>query len=413
MLILAISSDQAICAPLAAALGEDACYRIPDASGEIEKTLRDLHPQAVLVDGSGRNDEVMTTVRHLARIPDIPPVFVLCAPDRRDLGVEAIREGAFDFLLRPLHPEEMALRVRRLQELDHLRREAGALRGALDREAAHSTLVAESASMRLLMDEAGGYSLTGEPVMILGERGVGKKTLAGFIHRLGPQGRHPVAMVKARQAQAGSGLRRTPIWQQAEAAGTLVLDLADGLNAPLDEDLIGALADRQAFRILVTSETAPNGNSRLRLPESLNRHVLKVPPLRERPADVPALLAHFAQRVARRIGRSVSVSPRALALLSAYDWPGNVAELEASVERAAILSGARPLEYGDFGFLSAPDAQGQVDNGALSLRIQVETVERQVIEQALQAAKGNRKAAARLLGVSLRTLFYKLKRYSA
>ncbi|MEP7325572.1 MAG: helix-turn-helix domain-containing protein, partial [Gemmatimonadota bacterium] len=145
---------------------------------------------------------------------------------------------------------------------------------------------------------------------------------------------------------------------------------------------------------------------------SFGQAVFLVPALRERVADIPALLAHFAQRTAQRLGRPVSISPRALAMLAVYPWPGNVYEVENALDRAAMLGGSGRLEYADFGLVPGVTSPGECGRGALELKPQVEAFERQVLLQALSAAKGNRQAAARLLGISLRTLFYKIKRYA-
>jgi two-component system response regulator PilR (NtrC family) len=153
---------------------------------------------------------------------------------------------------------------------------------------------------------------------------------------------------------------------------------------------------------------------------------LHIPPLRERPEDVPALLTHFARHAAQRLGHPVSVTPSALAALTGYAWPGNVRELRNAVERAAVLAGEGPLDAKSFavsnGNRNGTDAghagashagasgAGDASNGTLDLKTQVEAVERRAIQRALEASGGNRRQAASLLGISLRTLFYKMRR---
>ena len=126
--------------------------------------------------------------------------------------------------------------------------------------------------------------------------------------------------------------------------------------------------------------------------------------------DVPALVTHFVQQVASRTGRPVSITPSAMAGLSSYAWPGNVRELRQVVERAATLSPSGKLDRADFQVLMTdPGAPGA--GGVYALRPQVDSVEREAIVRALAAARGTRREAAKLLQVSLRTLFYKLRRY--
>ena len=152
---------------------------------------------------------------------------------------------------------------------------------------------------------------------------------------------------------------------------------------------------------------------------------LHLPPLRERPEDVPALLTHFARQAAQRLGHPVSVTPAALAALASHSWPGNVRELRNAVERAAVLGGEGPLDPKSFAIGNgAPERRRgglrqrhprrptarTATNGSLDLKTQVEAVERRAIQRALEASGGNRRQAASLLGISLRTLFYKMRR---
>jgi DNA-binding NtrC family response regulator len=145
---------------------------------------------------------------------------------------------------------------------------------------------------------------------------------------------------------------------------------------------------------------------------------IHLPPLRERVEDIPALLTHFAGQAAHRLGHPVSVTPSALAALTHYGWPGNVRELRSAVDRAAALAGDGPLDVKDFAGL-ARNGNGNgnghaAGNGGqalgLDLKSQVEAVERLAILRALEASGGNRRQAASLLGISLRTLFYKMRR---
>ena len=141
---------------------------------------------------------------------------------------------------------------------------------------------------------------------------------------------------------------------------------------------------------------------------------------------MPALLAHFARQAAQRLGHPVSITPRALAALCEHSWPGNVRELRNAVERAAVLNPSGRLDLSDFLMQSGPGGNGHNGNGsngnghgaapalgpdAFALKPQVERIERAAIHRALEASRGSRREAAQLLGVSLRTLFYKLRRY--
>ena len=168
----------------------------------------------------------------------------------------------------------------------------------------------------------------------------------------------------------------------------------------------------------------------------LNVVQLRIPALRERPEDIAALVTHYVRQAAERMGHSISITPGALVALTEHAWPGNVRELRNAVERAAVLSAGGRLDLEAFQLHDATNGNGSHNgnghahangngngngsgngngaahlNGTYQLKPQVEQLERIGIRRALDAAGGNRRAAARLLGVRLRTLFYKMRRY--
>jgi DNA-binding NtrC family response regulator len=418
MHLLTLTNDAALREELRATLGEEASeFRSPEVSDqELEQALV-RSPDAVLIDLAGQPDGGTAFLHGFTQRGETMPLLVICPPGDRDAGLRAMKEGAADYLLRPLSMDELATRLRRMQEAQHLRQETGALRVALDRNAARTAFVAESEPMVRIRDAVASLAGGHDPVLLVGERGTGKKTLAEFLHRLDGQRRTPPSIISC--AALGGRLLESAAWQEAREAGTVILDGIESL--PRDQQdrlatMLGGNGSKRPVRVIAVSNTRLNDPSERKdfspqLYQRLEPNLFVLPALRERSPDVPALLAHFAQRTAQRLGRPVSVSPRALAMLAVYTWPGNVAELEAAVERAALLGGSGRLEYADFGLVPGLAGPGDAPTGALELKPQVEAFERQVILQALSATKGNRQGAARLLGISLRTLFYKIKRY--
>jgi len=234
-------------------------------------------------------------------------------------------------------------------------------------------------------------------------------------------------------AFTGAAGDRPGLFEQADG-GTLLLDEIGELPQPLQAKLLRVLQENEIRRVGdqktrkidvrllaatakdLASEAAA-GRFRPDLFDRLNVVAIHLPPLAERREDIAPLTRHFAARLAGRLGRRVTVSAAALQWLGEQVWPGNVRSLEHAIERAAVLSERDVLEPSDFrsapglrpGSELTPDASQGSQGG--TLREAVEAAERQAITHALVDAGGNRRAAAKRLGVSLRTLFYKMDRY--
>jgi DNA-binding NtrC family response regulator len=314
------------------------------------------------------------------------------------------------------------------------------------RKAEEHVIVCESRAMRDVVDLATRVARYGSAVLLTGETGTGKEILARAIHRMSPRGERGFNTLNC--ASVPSHLLESELFGQAAGAapgatadqaglleltheGSLFIDEIGMLPLELQARLVGALEEGRVARtggresfpadvrmIAATSKSlddlVAHGGFRQDLFQRIKTVHIHLPPLRERPEDIPALLAHFAGQAAHRLGHPVSVKPSALAALSHHTWPGNVRELRESVDRAAALAGDGPLDVKDFTGLPGNGNGHGTMNGAphtgLDLKSQVEAVERQAILRALEASGGNRRQAASLLGISLRTLFYKMRR---
>jgi len=385
-------------------------------------------------------------------------LLMMSAYGSEDTAIAAMREGAYDYLHKPFRPDEVLLTLRKVEEREGLRREVASLRATLGAGQVQDEVVAESAAMRHLLELASRVAAHDTTVLITGESGTGKEVLARAIHRMSARASGPFVAINcaaipeqlleselfghARGAFTGATSERAGLFEEA-TDGTLLLDEIGDLPAGLQAKLLRVLEEHEIRRVGESKSRPVNarliaatacrledaraaGRFRDDLYYRLNVIELEVPPLRERPEDVPALLAHFAQRAAKRLGRPISYSPQALSYLSGYRWPGNVRELRNAVERASVLSQSGRLERESF-VLSAngnghADATGAAggnghanghlpDTGDLVLKGRVEALERELVQRALVASGGSRREAADLLGVSLRTLFYKLRRY--
>jgi transcriptional regulator with PAS, ATPase and Fis domain len=286
-------------------------------------------------------------------------------------------------------------------------------------------------------------------VLVTGESGTGKEVIAKAIHRMSPRNDMSFTAINCaaipeqlleselfghtRGAFTGATADRAGLFEAAHL-GTLLLDEIGDLPLGLQAKLLRVLEEGEIRRVggrdgkkvdvrVIAATAKPldqaveRGEFRGDLYYRLDVVRLHIPPLRERREDIPALLAHFARQAAQRLSHPVSITPQALAMLSEHAWPGNVRELRNAVERAAVLAGAKPLDCADFSLAqtrNSANGHGPLPlNGSFDLRAQVEEVEKALILRALEASKGNRREAASLLGISLRTLFYKLRRVQA
>src|SRR5215216_2498887 len=384
-------------------------------------------------------------------------MIMMSAHGSEDSALAAMREGAYDYLHKPFRPDEVTMTLKKAEEREKLRREVEVLRTSLGAGAASDLVVCESRAMRDLLDLATRVARHATTVLVTGESGTGKEVLARAIHRMSPRSEQGFTAINCaaipehlleselfghvRGAFTGATADRAGLFEVAHA-GTLLLDEIGDLPLDLQAKLLRVLEESEIRRVggreskqvdvrVIAATAKPleaaveRGEFRPDLYYRLNVVHLHLPPLRERPDDVPALLTHFARQAATRLGHPVSITPSALDALTHHSWPGNVRELRNAVERAAVLGTGGPLEPRDFALAnghgngngngnghhggsngSAAPAAG----GSLELKTQVEAVERQAIQRALEASGGNRRQAASLLGISLRTLFYKMRR---
>jgi two-component system response regulator AtoC len=371
-------------------------------------------------------------------------LIMLSGHGAEDGAIAAMREGAYGYLHKPFRPEEVTMTLRKAEEREKLRREVETLRSSLGAGAVHDLVVCESREMRDLLELASRVARHSTTVLITGESGTGKEVLARAIHRMSPRSERSFVAINCaaipehllepelfghvRGAFPGATNDRPGLFELAHE-GTLLLDEVGDVPLELQAKLLRVLEEGEVRRVggreprkvdvRVIAATAKaleqaveQSEFRADLFYRLNVVRLHLPPLRERPDDVPALLTHFARQAAQRLGHPVSVTPAALTALTHHTWPGNVRELRNAVERAAVLGGDRPLDAKDFAVANG-NGNGAVPvepNGTLDLKTQVEAVERQAILRALEASRGNRRQAAGLLGISLRTLFYKMRR---
>ena len=410
--------------------------------------------QALLSARAGGFDLVLTDLKmpdlngielleELLRLQPPPLVILMTAHGSIDTAVSAMRKGAFDYLTKPLEKDELLLVLRRAMERTALVRENRMLHEQLQDRFRLANIIGEHGSMQevfRLVQKVAGSSST---VLIYGESGTGKELVARAIHHASSRRDRPFYAVNIaalpeslleaelfgheKGAFTGAESRKIGLFEQASGS-TLFLDEVGDLKRDLQVKLLRALQEREVLRVGGTERVkvdvrivaatnqdldraVQEGRFREDLYYRLNVIGIVLPSLRDRRTDIPLLVDHFIAKYSG--GRPRGVSEEALKVLVEYDWPGNVRQLESVVERALIL--------GEHERILPDDLPASVRAGISAARaplgldipesgIDLETLERTLILRALEKAGHNVTRAARLLGLTRRTLQYRLEK---
>ena len=424
-----------------AANGEEAIDRLAEFAFDIVVT--DLRLPGI--DG-GKVLEAAVT-----RYPDIIGIVVTGYGTVKD-AVAAIKRGATDFVTKPFQFDELLHVLDSALEQRRLKSENAYLRSQLERRYSFEGIVGRSRPMRDLFQLLETVSVTNSTILVSGETGTGKELVARAIHHNSPRRGNqfvaincsaiPETLLEAelfghvRGAFTGAVGNRVGRFEQAHK-GTLLLDEVGTMSGPLQMKLLRALQEREVERVgdsrtikvdvRVIAATNSDltklvaaGKFREDLYYRLNVIPVRLPPLRDRREDIPLLVQHFLDRFCRELGPprpTMTVSQQAMRRLMAYEWPGNVRQLENALERAVALSAGRTqIELADL----PPELQELSDapsSGVFSLpedgidfHEYVGNVERELIRQSLERTGGNKGRAAQLLNLKRTTLVEKLKR---
>jgi two-component system response regulator AtoC len=415
-----------------------------DALRELDQRAYDLVLTDVRMPGMGGLALLQEVQR---RDPDLV-VVVMSAYGTHDAALEAVKAGAWDYVSKPFRPDDVVLVLRKAEERERLARENRRLRGELREAYRPESIVGASAAMEDLLRQVRKVAPLKTTVLVEGESGTGKELVARALHELSPRASFPFVAVNCGAIPAElieselfghvkgafTDAHRNKKGLAAEAdGGTLFLDEIGELPLGLQVKLLRFLQDEEVrpvgdtrsrkVDVRVVAATARDlrravdeGEFREDLFYRLNVVGLRLPPLRERREDVPALAAHFLARFARLRPDlpAPSFSEEALAALQGYRWPGNVRELEHVVERAVVLAEGPVIGEGDL-----PDALREAPPTAdagkapadLSIKRGTRDLEARLIRAALERTGGNRTRAAELLQISYRALLYKIKEY--
>jgi DNA-binding NtrC family response regulator len=365
------------------------------------------------------------------------PVIMVTGEFSTERARVAVESGAVGYLTEPCRLEIVGITVRRALELARLRRENESFRRELVRLRGEDTLVGDSEAYRRTMELVATVATWRAPVLLHGESGTGKLLFGRAIHDQSPRAHAPFITVNCAALPEGlvdsalfgheesdSVARSAGAFEQAHG-GTLLLEEISEMRLGLQARLLSVIQEplQPDVRLIATTNRdleaeVAVGRFSADLYGRLNELPIRVPTLRERVEDIPRLVRHFARRAAELQGnRPPTIAPAALDVLQRYPWPGNVRELANAVDRAVLLCRDDVLQPGDFD-RQIRDAAAHprrpaivpelASPGAVMVDYNLDAIERLAIERALAATGGNRTRAARLLGISERTLRNKL-----
>ena len=407
-------------------------------------TVREDDFSVLLTDMRMPGMDGLELLRQVKRLRPEIEVVVMTAHASVQTAITAIREGAGDYLEKPFDKDELLLVISRTLDRLDLRRQNRQLRELVTETVSLGNIIGESPEMQRVFERAQRATRVNSTVMILGESGTGKELVARHIHFAGPRQNKPFIVVNCaaipenlveselfgheKGAFTGAETSRAGKFEAADG-GTIFLDEIGDMRIESQAKLLRVLQDgvvervgsskprRVDVRVIVATnrdlrEAVAANEFREDLYFRLEVLPIVIPPLRERMQDLPLLVSHFREKLARKLGiPAPNISPPVLEALRRYRWPGNVRELEHTLEQMFILAAGDTLGPDDLPEkLQAPPSGDEtfvLPPGGLIL----EDVEQELIRQALERTGGSIKDAAPLLGLTYKTLQYRLKKH--
>ncbi|MFC1827365.1 sigma-54-dependent transcriptional regulator [Thermodesulfobacteriota bacterium] len=400
------------------------------------------NPDLVITDvklGDMDGLEVLAAIKRES--PEIP-VIVITAFGSIEMAVKAMHEGAFNFITKPFDRDTLRLSCNKALELGSLRSQKRQLADEVDRLTGTSGMETANSAMAELLETALKVAGSEATVLVTGESGTGKEVLARLVHQHSPRKEGPMVAVNCtaipdnlieselfghvKGAFTGAIANRKGRFQAA-AQGTLFLDEIGELKMDMQAKLLRAIQEREVepvgsdrtekidVRIIAaTNKDLSEEVSNMRFREDLFYRLsvipLHIPPLRERREDIPALANLFLKK--HGAPRGVKFSTKVMSAMNKYDWPGNIRELQNSVERSLILRKSNIIEPEDISLPTAKTSDVLEIPDIPPEGVSLEDIEKGLIMKALEKSNGNRSQAARLLKIPRHVLIYRLEKFN-
>jgi DNA-binding NtrC family response regulator len=398
--------------------------------------MADQRWDAALVDIKMHGTDGIELQRRMHEVDPELIVIIMTGYASVDTAVAALKNGAYDYVTKPLDPDEIAHLVKKALEHKHTAQENVLLRETVAEVARPGDIVGQSAAMRKVFDAIETVGPTDATVLITGESGTGKELVARAIHQASTRRFHPLVAIHCgaltetlleselfgheKGAFTGAQYRKKGKFEIAEG-GTVFLDEIGDISLKTQTDLLRVLQEREItrvggnqnikvdFRCIAATnkdleQLIEEGKFRPDLFYRLNVFRILLPPLRERREDIPALVDSFIRKLSLAMNKRITrVSPEAMNQLQQQQWLGNVRELENAVERAMVVGKEPELHEQDFIFKPA--------NASAGAGQKLEDMERAHILRVVEECGGNQSRAAEILGIDRVTLYHKLKKY--
>jgi DNA-binding NtrC family response regulator len=409
-------------------------YRVEaaDAGSRALNQLDAFRPDLIILDYMMPDLTGMDVLRELRKREDDTPVIMITAYGTIERAVEAIQEGAYDFITRPFKPDHIIHVVRKALERQKLKRGVEVLSQEMGER--YRLIAGESAKMKQAIDLARRTAASSATVLLLGESGTGKEIFARSIHNWSERADRPFIAINSvglskelleselfgYEPGAFTGaLRRKKGKVEVAQGGTIFFDEIGDLSQELQAKLLRFLQEREFERVggttpisvdvRVIAATNRDLGAAVRsrdfredLYHRLNVVAITLPPLRQRKEDIPILADFFLRKFSTGTRRCITkISEEAMAEMMAYEWPGNVRELANAIEHAVVLGTGAVIEAMDLPSRFGSEAL-LPPSEALSYRDAVNATRKELVVKALQQTHGNRAAAARLLGLGSR-----------